>query len=89
MTAGRALATYMIFWVIVAFAVLPWRVRTAEEEGRAGVPGEMPGAPADPRLLWKAKWTTIVATALFAAYWLNDRQGWVTMADFPQFTPPR
>jgi predicted secreted protein len=81
MSPGRAVATYMIVWVITLFALLPLRVRTAEEEGRAGVPGQMAGAPAHARLLWKAKWTTIVASVVFSLLYLNAARAWVTWAD--------
>lgn len=86
MSPGRAIATYMIVWVITLFAVLPLRVRTPEEEGRAGVPGQMAGSPANARLLWKAKWTTIVASVLFVVIYLNAARGWVTWADL-QWVP--
>ncbi len=88
MSPGRAIATYLIFWIITAFAVLPLRVRTPEEEGHAPVPGQMAGSPADARLLWKAKWTTIVATALFALYYVNAVEGWLTFADLPWLHRP-
>lgn len=89
MSLGRAIATYLIFWTITLFFVLPWRVRTHHEAGTAPVPGQADGAPADPRLLWKAKWTTIAASALFAAYYLNYTHGWLTFADLPWIKRPQ
>ena len=89
MSPGRAIATYLIVWIITLFAILPLRVRTPEEEGRAPVPGQMAGSPLHPQLLWKAKWTTIVATGLFAAIYFNAAQGWVTWADLQWWTPGR
>lgn len=82
MAPGRAIATYLIVWIITLFAVLPLRVRTPEEEGRADVVGQMAGSPENAWLLWKVKWTTAIASLLFAAIYLNATEGWVTWADF-------
>lgn len=86
MSPGRALSIYLIVWVITFFALLPMQVRSVDEDGRAPVPGQMAGAPVDARLLWKAKWTTIVATGLFALIYLNAARGWITWANL-QFLP--
>jgi len=88
MSLGRAFASYLIFWTITLFFLLPLRVRTARELGVAPVPGQADGAPHDARLLWKAKWTTIVATALFALYYANYIEGWLTLADLPWVKRP-
>ena len=39
-----ALAIYLLFWVLSAFLVLPFGMRTAEEAGHAHVPGQASGA---------------------------------------------
>lgn len=57
---------YVITWWIVLFAVLPWRVTPAKRQ----VEGEMAGAPENPHLLYKALWTTIIATGIFLAIYL-------------------
>jgi predicted secreted protein len=77
------IAIYLLFWSITLFAVLPFGVRTAREEGRDPVPGEADSAPANPMLLAKIKWTTVIATALFALFYANYVQGWVVMSDIP------
>lgn len=60
------IATYVVIWWITIFAVLPWGVRPAEE----GDPGKPAGAPANPRLLFKAVMTSIVAGVLWLlVYW--------------------
>ena len=51
-----------------AIAILPFGVRSLHEEG-GGEPGSDPGAPAQPRLVQKALWTTAVTTVLFAAFY--------------------
>jgi predicted secreted protein len=61
-----AIAIYFTMWWIVLFAVLPFGVRSQEEEGVI-VPGTDHGAPAAPLLLRKALWTTLISFVLFAA----------------------
>ena len=59
-------ATYVVIWWITIFAVLPWGVRPVEK----GDPGAPAGAPANPRLVFKAVMTTIVATVVWLlVYW--------------------
>ena len=48
MPIGSIIAIYFVVWWIVLFAVLPWGVRTQEEEGEV-VLGTDPSAPANPR----------------------------------------
>jgi predicted secreted protein len=64
MAISTAIAIYFLIWWIVLFAVLPWGVRAQGEMGSAGTD---PGAPLVPRLAAKLIWTTVVATAIFAA----------------------
>ena len=68
MSIPLAFAVYFTIWWTVLFAVLPWGVRSLQEEG-GGPVGADPGAPANPRLLIKAGWTTVVATIIFAGFW--------------------
>lgn len=63
-------AIYFVLWWTVLFAVLPWGVRSQQEQGEV-VPGTDPGAPAIPALLSKIVWTTVVTTILFGLfYWM-------------------
>ena len=62
---SMAVVVYFTIWWIVLFAVLPWGVRSQEEAGEV-VPGSEAGAPAAPRLLWKALWTTLISAVVFA-----------------------
>jgi predicted secreted protein len=62
-------AIYFIIWWLVLFTVLPWGVRSQDEQGNVA-PGTDPGAPAIHGLGRKVIWTTVVATAIFGAfYW--------------------
>jgi predicted secreted protein len=80
-----ALAIYFLFWTFSVFLVLPFGVRTSEEAGGVLVPGQAPSAPHEFRPWRIVLWTTIVATALFALFYLNYVFGWVT-ADMLDWT---
>lgn len=83
MKPASALAIYLLFWSLTLFAVLPFGVRTTREEGGQPVPGEADSAPSDPRLRMKLKWTTIIATTLFALFYANYVAGWIKLDDIP------
>ena len=81
-------AIYALFWVMSAFVLLPFGVRTHEELGVDRVPGQADSAPANfrpGRLVLRA---TIVAAALTTLYVLNYINGWVTIDQLDLFTPP-
>ena len=69
MSIFTALAIYFVIWWIVLFAVLPWGVRSQHETGEMA-PGTDPGAPVLTNLKRKLIWTTIVATMVFAAWFV-------------------
>ena len=69
MSIFTALAIYFVIWWIALFAVLPWGVRSQHEEG-AFAPGTDPGAPVLPQLKRKLVWTTVVASAVFAVFYV-------------------
>lgn len=69
MSIFTALAIYFVIWWIVLFAVLPWGVHSQEESGEV-TPGTDPGAPVLTHLKRKLFWTTVVATLVFAAWFV-------------------
>ena len=73
------LAIYLLFWTLSLFVVLPWGVRTAEEEGFRPGEGHAESAPHVFRPGVIAARTTLVATLLFALFFANYRFGWVTL----------
>lgn len=82
-----ALAIYALFWVMCAFVVLPFGVRTHDEVGAVKVPGQADSAPYDFRP-WKIVGrTTAVATVLFVLFLANYTYGWVTPRMLDVFTP--
>jgi predicted secreted protein len=66
MTLSTALAIFFLIWWVVLFAVLPWGIRSQQEEGSVA-PGTDPGAPALPRLRRVLLWTTVVSLGVYAA----------------------
>jgi predicted secreted protein len=76
------IAIYTLFWVLSAFLVLPFGVRTRNElpNGEAGdlVPGQVESAPVNFRPGRVAKITTVVSLVLFGLFYLNYVNGWLT-----------
>lgn len=66
MQVSTAIAIYFLIWWITLFAVLPFGVHS-QHEGEDYAQGTDPGAPIIARIGMKLVWTTIVATAIFAA----------------------
>lgn len=75
------LAIYTLFWVLSAFLVLPFGIRTGEEEGHAKVAGQAESAPAHVSLSRIARRATVLSIVLFALFYLNYVNGWIVPAD--------
>jgi len=74
-------AIYGLFWVMAAFLVLPFGVRTHDELGKEKVLGQADSAPGnfDPRkLVIRA---TLLSAVMFAVFYANYFQGWITVED--------
>jgi len=82
------IAIYALFWVLSAFLVMPFGVRTHEELGEERVAGQADSAPANfrpGRIVLRA---TIVAAILFGAFYLNYIYGWIDVGDLNFFGDP-
>ncbi len=75
------LAIYALFWVMSAFLVLPFGVRTHDEEGIPKVLGQADSAPANFRPGNIAKRATLLALVLFGLYYANYINGWIMPED--------
>lgn len=75
------LAIYTLFWVLSAFLVLPFGVRTAEEEGLPKVAGQAESAPASFSFGRIARRATVVSLVLFGLFYLNYVNQWLVAAD--------
>lgn len=75
------IAIYGLFWVMAAFVVLPFGIRTPDETGHAKVAGQADSAPVNfnPRRI--AMRATLVSAVVFALYYANYVNDWVTVAD--------
>ena len=74
-------AIYALFWVMSAFVLLPFGIRTHEELGLEKTPGQADSAPANfrpGRLVLRA---TVLAGVLTTLYVLNYIYGWITPDD--------
>lgn len=81
------IAIYILFWVMAAFVLLPFGVKTHEEAGVARVPGQADSAPANfrpGRLVWRA---TVIAALVTALYVANYSYEWLTVADLDYWAP--
>lgn len=76
-----ALAVYFLFFVGVAFLLLPFGVRTDEEVGAPKVPGQADSAPHSFDLRRHLALSAVVALAIFGLYYANYVNGWITAAD--------
>lgn len=88
MAATSIAAIYFLFFVMSAFIMLPFGVRTADEAGVEKVPGQAESAPVNFRpgkVAARASVVAALATALFVA---NYEYGWVTVADIDILPKP-
>lgn len=83
-----AIAIFFIIWWLSLFAVLPFGLRTQGEAGEV-VPGTPESAPQRPRLLRIFAINTLVASVIFALFWLGVTQGWLDPETFPFQVPVR
>jgi len=68
MSLVGGLVVYSIMWFVVLFTVLPWGVRTQQDEGDVE-PGTVESAPANPAIWKKMLATTIVTGILFVIFY--------------------
>lgn len=81
-------AIYALFWVVSAFVLLPFGVRTHDEMGIEKTPGQADSAPGNFRPGRVAIRATVLGALLTALYVLNFIYGWVTVDDINIFPPP-
>jgi predicted secreted protein len=81
MPVTTGVAIFFLIWWVVLFAVLPWGIRSQQEEG-AVAPGTDPGAPVLPRLRRVLIWTTLVSIMVFAGCYVIYAKQLVTIEGF-------
>ena len=82
------LAIYALFWVMSAFLLLPFGIRTHDEAGVAKVPGQADSAPANFRPGRLALRATVLSAVLCGLYVANYAYGWITADTLNLFGQP-
>ncbi|WP_338445284.1 DUF1467 family protein [Pelagerythrobacter marensis] len=75
------LAIYLLVWVLSAFVMLPWGIRTHDELGLDKVPGQADSAPGNFRPWRVVVRATILAAVLTGLFALNYQYGWIGVSD--------
>lgn len=78
MNSYAIVAIYFLFWVMSAFLVMPFGLRTPDETGEVILPGQADSAPSNFRPLLVAMRATILSAVMFAIYYANYTYGWIT-----------
>ena len=73
------IAIYFLVWVMSAFVLLPFGVKTADEAGVPKVPGQADSAPVNFRPGRIAIRATVLAAILTALYLANYTYGWISV----------
>ncbi len=86
-------AIYFLFFVMSAFVMLPFGVRTlhdlgAEDSGREKVPGQADSAPINFQPGKLAARASVVAALATTAFVLNYSFGWITVEDIDILPKP-
>lgn len=81
-------AIYFLFWVMSAFVMLPFGVRTADEAGEEKVPGQAESAPVNFRPGKLALRATVIAAVFTGLFVANFEYGWITIADIDILPKP-
>ena len=82
-------AIYFLIWVVCAFVMLPFGIRTPDETGEVMLKGQADSAPSNFRPGRVALRATILASILFGLYYANYVQGWVTADMLPKYSGTR
>jgi len=83
------LAIYVLLWVLSAFLVMPFGLRTPDEvDGHRIENGHADSAPVNFRPGRVAIRATILAAFMMFVFYLNYRNGWVNVGDLNIYGPP-
>lgn len=82
------IAIYVLFWVLSAFIVMPFGIRTHDEVGVEKVPGQADSAPANFDARRISIRATVLGLVLFGLYYANYVNGWIVADDLNFFGDP-
>ena len=88
MNWSSIVAIYALFWVMCAFVLLPFGVKTHDEAGVAKIPGQADSAPHNFRPGRLALRATVLAAVVCALYVANYSYGWITVDDLNLYGDP-
>ena len=86
MTYISAAAVFLIIWWVVLFAVLPFGLKTQDDEGET-VLGTVSSAPRGPHMLRAVIRTTVVSLLIFGFLVLLTRYFGFSFDDIPRVVP--
>jgi predicted secreted protein len=81
-------AIYLLFWTLCLFLVLPFGVRTSEEEGAEVARGHADSAPHSFSFGKVALRTTALSAVLFGLFYANYVNGWIGIDALEWTRPP-
>jgi predicted secreted protein len=87
MNWSSILAIYLLFWVLSAFLVMPFGIKTHDELGLEKVPGQAESAPGNFRPLTIIIRTTLLSALLFSLHYANYVYGWIDRHSFDFLIP--
>lgn len=79
------IAIYTLIWVLSAFVILPFGIRSHQEAGVDMVKGQSDGAPVEFKPGRTVLLTTALATLVFIFFYFNYTNGWITVEDLDIF----
>ncbi len=83
MSIGTALAIYFVVWWVTLFVTLPFRMKSQLELGSV-TEGSDPAAPANPQLLKRMLWNSVLAAFVCFLFWLVFYYFGVRVEDLPR-----
>ncbi len=86
MTWISVAALYFIVWWLVLFAMLPFNLKTQDEDDNVTL-GTVASAPKGPHMLRAFVRTTIVSAVLLGAFYFVTRGLNLTLEDLPRILP--
>ena len=88
MQSTSIIAISALFWVLSAFLVMPFGIRTPDESGEQMIAGQADSAPSNFRPGRVALRATILSLVLFGLYYVNYVNGWIDAKDLNFFGKP-
>ena len=76
---NAALAIYVLFWVLAAFLVMPFGLRTHDDDKVELVPGQVSSAPVNFHPKRIALRATLLSLLLFGLFYANYVNGWISV----------